>query len=348
MITARSNQPRRCVSLPSFTTSCIILVLLLTSLALPLSAQVRFQVMADKVAIQVAGKPFSMLHFGKEARKPYLHPLLTVSGGPDPVTRGFPVDPLPGDSRDHPNHRGLFIGAEEVNGQDFLDNEPSVTTPDKGAIAFQKLLEVKEGEESGTLSFLAHWIHNDGKLLLVERRTMVFYGKSKNIRMFDVDTELEAKEPITINDHQSAIIGLRLGLGFDTHYDGFAVNSAGGVNEEGVRGRRSPWLVWFGTTSGEGRVAVAMFDHPANRNYPTRWQIRDKGLMMANPFGGKIFAKFDPSAANENAACTMKPGDKLRLRYRVMIYNAGKNETRENVAAIVNTANELQKQFAKQ
>jgi hypothetical protein len=316
--------------------------------SLPLAAQVRFKVGTDSVAIQVAGKPFSMLHFGKEARKPYLHPLLSVSGGPDPVTRGFPVDPLPGDSTDHPNHRGLFIGAEEVNGQDFLDNEPSVTTPDKGTIAFQKLLEVKEGEESGTLSFLAHWINHDGKLLLVERRTMIFYSKSKNIRMFDIDTELEAKEPITINDHQSAIIGLRLGLGFDTHYDGFVVNAAGGINEEGVRGRRSPWLVWFGTTSGEGRVAVAMFDHPANLNYPCRWQVRDKGLLMANPFGGKIFAKFDPTAANENAAYTMKPGEKLRLRYRIMIYNAGKNETRENVAAIVNTANELQKQFAKQ
>jgi hypothetical protein len=316
--------------------------------SLPLAAQVRFKVGTGSVAIQVAGKPFSMLHFGKEARKPYLHPLLSVSGGPDPVTRGFPVDPLPGDSTDHPNHRGLFIGAEEVNGQDFLDNEPSVTTPDKGTIAFQKLLEVKEGEESGTLSFLAHWINHDGKLLLVERRTMIFYSKSKNIRMFDIDTELEAKEPITINDHQSAIIGLRLGLGFDTHYDGFVVNAAGGINEEGVRGRRSPWLVWFGTTSGEGRVAVAMFDHPANLNYPCRWQVRDKGLLMANPFGGKIFAKFDPTAANENAAYTMKPGEKLRLRYRIMIYNAGKNETRENVAAIVNTANELQKQFAKQ
>ncbi len=275
----------------------VVLVFLLF-LSVPLSAQVRFNVLKDSVAIQIAGKPFSMLHFGQEARKPYLHPLLTVSGGPDPVTRGYPVDPLPGDSRNHPNHRGLFIGAEEVNGQDFLDNEPNVKTPDKGTIAFQKLLEVKEGEESGTLSFLAHWIHNNGTLLLVERRTMIFYGKNKNVRMFDIDTELEAKESITINDHQSAFLALRLGLGFDTHYDGFVVNSSGGVNEEGVRGRRSPWLVYFGTTSGEGRVAVAIFDHPGNLNYPSRWQVRDYGLMMANPFGGKIFAKFDPSAAN--------------------------------------------------
>jgi len=220
--------------------------------------------------------------------------------------------------------------------------------PPKGTIQFIKLTETTEGKESGTLSFLAHWISHDGKLWIIEHRKMIFYGKDKNVRMFDIDTELEAAEPVTITDHQSAIIGIRLGLGFDTHYDGFVVNAAGGVNEEGVRGRHSPWLVWIGSTSGEGRVGVAMFDHPENLNYPCRWQVRDKGLLMANPFGGKIFAKFDPSASKENATFKMKKGDKLRLRYRVLIYNAGKNEVREDAAKIVSKFNELQKEYAKQ
>ena len=154
------------------------------------------------------------------------------------MTRGFPVDPLPGDSTDHPNHRGLYIGAEEVNGQDFLDNEANDPAPGKGTIKFEKLTEVTEGEERGTLSQLAHWISQEGILWITERRKMIFYGKVANVRKFDIDTELEAVEPVTINDHQSAIIGLRLGLGFDTHYYGFVVNAAGGVNEAGVRGRR--------------------------------------------------------------------------------------------------------------
>jgi hypothetical protein len=67
-------------------------------------------------------------------------------------------------------------------------------------------------------------------LWLTERRKMIFHGKLANVRMFDIDTELEAAEPVTTNDHQSAIIGLRLGLGFDTHYDGCIVNAAAGVN----------------------------------------------------------------------------------------------------------------------
>ena len=41
----------------------------------------------------------------------------------------------------------------------------------------------------------------------------------------------------------------------------------------------------------------------------------------------------------------MKRGDKLRLRYRVLIYNAGKNEA---VGAIVARMNAAQKEFARQ
>jgi hypothetical protein len=290
-------------------------------LSLPIAAQVRFAVGTDSVAIRINGKPFSVLHFGKEARKPYLHPLLTASG--NAITRGFPVDPLPGDSIDHPNHRGFAIGGEEINGQDFWDNELSDAAPDKGTIAFQKVTDVKEGDERGTLSLLAHWISHEGKLWLIEHCTMTFYSKPADVRMFDVDFELEANEPVTFNDQQSAIMGLRLALPFDTHYDGKLVNAAGGVNEAGVRGRHSPWIDWTAQLNSGEKVGVAVFDHPANLNYPTRWQVRDKGYLMANPFGGKIFEKFDPTASGENAQVTLKRGDKVRLRYRIVIHPAG-------------------------
>jgi hypothetical protein len=283
---------------------------------------VRFVEKRDGVDIQVNGKPFSFLHFGKEAGKPYLHPLLTVSGGPDPVTRAFPVDPLPGDSTDSPHHRGLTIGAESVNGQDFWRNDPSSPGPGRGTIAFEELTGIEDGDDRGTISMRAHWVSAEGQLWLVERRTMTFYTKPLDMRTFDVDLELEAVEPVAFNDQRSAIIGLRLALPFDSHYDGWATNAAGGVREAEVRGRRSPWLVWVGVTAGGQRMGVAVFDHPSNLNHPTRWEVQDKAFLMANPFGGRVFAPFDPTAAREDGAYTMKRGDALRLRYRVVIYPA--------------------------
>jgi hypothetical protein len=318
--------------------------LAVVTLSVPVHGQVRFETKAHGVLVEVNGKPFTALHFGNRTGKPYLHPLLTISGGPDPVTRAFPVDPLPGDSTDHPNHRGLAVGAEMVNGEDFWDNEPESRGPGrgKGTIEFQEILDASGGDERGTLAILTHWIDSTGKRLITERRRMIFHAKPTTQRTLDIDIELEANEPITFADHQSAIIGLRLALPFDTHYDGWVANASGATNEAGVRGRRSPWLVWTGITSGGQRMGVALLDHPANLNHPTRWQVRDKGYLMANPFGGRIFQQFDPSAAGENAEYTMKPGDKLRLRYRLLIYASEKE-----VPQTVGKVGDLFKEFAR-
>jgi len=297
---------------------------------LPLPAQVHFDVGADNVAVQVNGKPFTVLHFGKNEHKPFLHPLLTPSG--KNILRGFPVAPLPGESTDRPHQRGMWIGSEGVGGpsgkEDFWENDPLYPQEHKGIIAFQKLLSANGGDDRGALSLEAHWISSDGKLWLVEQRTMTFYSKPADCRMFDVDIDLQAKEHVTFEDVQDAILGLRLALPFDDHYGGKVVSAAGAVGEEGTRGRRSPWLEWTAdlnpreyqtTPHGEGeKIGVAVFDHPSNLNYPARWQVRSFGDFSVNPFAGQIFEKFDKTA--QKAEHEMKPGDKIHLRYRVLIH----------------------------
>lgn len=301
-------------------------------LSLPLAAQVRFAVMTNSVAIQVNGKPFSVLHFGKEEHKPFLHPLMTPSG--KNILRGFPVSPLPGDSTDRPHQRGVWMGTEGLKGpagiEDFWENDPLYPQAHKGAIVFQELTGATDGHDRGVLSFVSHWISNEGQLWVVDRRKMTFYSKPADCRMLDIDIELEAKEPVTFEDVQDGVLALRLALPFDVHYDGKVVNAEGGVNEEGTRGRRSAWLDWTGnldpkeyqtTPHGHGEnVGVAVFDHPSNVNYPSRWQVKDFGDFSVNPFAGQIFQKFDKTA--QKADYTMKRGDKLHLRYRILIHPA--------------------------
>jgi len=96
----------------------------LSLLALPALAlaQVKLTQSPDKISVEIDGKPFSDFFIGKDARKPYLHPLRTADG--KIITRHYPMENVKGESHDHPHHRGLWFTHGDVNGLDFWSNEP--------------------------------------------------------------------------------------------------------------------------------------------------------------------------------------------------------------------------------
>jgi len=58
-----------------------------------LSAQVKFTHEKDRVIVTIDTRPFGTLYFGKEANKPFFHPLTTPTV--IAVTRAYPVDKSP-------------------------------------------------------------------------------------------------------------------------------------------------------------------------------------------------------------------------------------------------------------
>ncbi len=298
-------------------------------LSVPLVAQVHFERKADRVDVQINGKPFTTLFYGKDVGKPFLHPLISASG--KTVTRGFPQDPLPGDSVDRPHLRGVIIGVEKLatasgGVQDFWENDPApfYRKRIKGNIVLQEV-NTTDGADHGTLSLVANWISKQGQLWIIERRTMTFYTKPVDSRMFDIDLSLEAvNEEVTFLDDKDVILGIRLGLPFDTHYDGRLVNAIGKMNEAGARGQRAPWVDWVGDVQGE-KIGVAVFDHPSNPHYPNRWHIRDFGQINVGPVGGRVYQEYasaDEKVYREDWTIKLKKGDKLNLKYRILIHPA--------------------------
>jgi hypothetical protein len=96
-------------------------ILFFFAASLCLSAQVRFS--SEDVAVNIDGKPFTIFHYGTEAWKPFLAPLRSASG--KIVTRRFPMETVPDESRDHLHHRGLWFSYDDVNGVKFWENDPS-------------------------------------------------------------------------------------------------------------------------------------------------------------------------------------------------------------------------------
>jgi hypothetical protein len=289
------------------------LLLLGTVVAASLSAQVQFTHEKERVIVSIDTRPFGTLYFGKEANKPFFYPLTTPTG--IAVTRAYPVDKSPEpEPTDHPHQKGLWMGAERLSGMDFWENDKSYTRPRMGKIVFKDLSKLEPGAAQGELRFLADWINPEGVPVITENRSMTFYAARRAAHVLDVDLTLTALVPITFEDHQDAVIGMRLRPAFDEMNGGIAINAEGLRGEKDARGKASRYLLWK-TTIDKAPVGVAILDHPENYNAPARWHLRSFGFFTANPFARQVFDEKAPSAAK-----SLRAGESLRLRYRVLVY----------------------------
>ncbi len=272
------------------------------------TAQVRFA--PDSIAVNIDGKPFTTFHYGRNANKPFLAPLRSASG--KIVTRGFPMENLPGESRDHLHHRGLWFSYDDVNGIKFWENDPTYKNPNIGKIVV-KDAKWKNGDHSGTLTATMEWRDPNGKVLLTENRDMVFYSDPK-VRTIDFVIALTAAVDVTFGDTKEGAFAIRLAEPFTAKRGGTMVDADKRTTMANIWGKRSDWVDYSAEIDGE-RIGVAIFDHPQNPGHPTRWHARDYGLFALNPFGQHAF---DPST--EESHMKLAAGKKLVFRWRVVIH----------------------------
>ena len=300
------------------------------SLALPALAEVRITQATDRISVDIDGKPFTALFVGPEVAKPYLFPLRAASG--TPVTRGFPLDESPGDSKDHPHHRGLTFAHADLNGNNFWANEafnPGV----KGKIVLQKVNRIESGRKSGSLEAVFVWMDSKGVKLVTDTRKMTFHSHPR-LRIIDYDILLKAIETARFGDTHEGSFGVRVAAWLEEPAPkyvplakgqearptepprtGRISDAEGRETEAQVRGKRANWADYSGELKGE-KLGIAILDHPSNPRYPTYWHTRGYGMFAAN-----IFAVGDlGNDKTRDGSLTLKPGEELRFRYRVVIH----------------------------
>ncbi len=286
--------------------------------AASVSAQVELKAVGtDRVSISINGQPFSDFYIGSAYPKPFLAPLRSATGLI--VSRRYPIENVEGESRDHPHHRGLFIGYGDVNNINFWENErDSKTSPgnpaEKGPVVLHSLGEVTSGKKSGSLAATFEWQAPARGDVLEERRVMTFYA-DRDLRTVDVDATLTAKTDVKFGDTKEGFFAIRIADSMTEKNGGMMTNSEGAQTERNVWGKRADWVDYDGTVDGQ-KVGIVIFDDPENFNHPPRWHSRAYGLFAVNPFGLK---DFDPKAAGQGGRA-LKTGDALRFRYRVIVH----------------------------
>lgn len=281
-------------------------------LALPLCAQVKFTQGKDRVAVEIDGKPYADFFLSADGNKPYVYPLRTASG--ILVTRHFPMEEFPGETKDHPHHRGMFFAHGEVNGYNFWATEASVKNPKQARMALKKAAEAKGGKKSGSVTAVFDGLDPQGKPIMTETRTITFYSDPK-LRIIDYEDKIDAIDTLKFGDTKEGTFGIRLATPLSEARTGKMVNAEGLETEKNVWGKRSPWVDYFGQVDGE-TVGIAIMDHPSNPRHPTYWHARAYGLFAANIFGVRDFT----GDKTQDGTLTLDAGQSLRFRYRVVIH----------------------------
>src|SRR5215471_7414674 len=81
-----------------------------------------------RVDVTIDGQPFTSYIWPEKLAKPVLFPLRTAKG--TIITRGYPLEPRPGERVDHPHQVGLWLDYESVNGIDFWNNSEAIKPRD--------------------------------------------------------------------------------------------------------------------------------------------------------------------------------------------------------------------------
>ncbi len=218
------------------------------------------------IDVLIGGQPFTTYFFGAEAPKPYLHPLRSAQG--TIVTRGFPmIKDIPGESMDHPHHRGLYFAHGDINGVDFWGEidptqaqqtakgvfYPSEGLP-KGRTVFVKLEEMKGGAEAGTVKALFHLVGPDGQVMGNETQAYTFRGEA-SARIIDCEFAIQALDrPLKLGDTKEGTFAIRLVKALEEP-SGHMLNSEGAVGEKEIWGKRANWVDYSGTVGGRSSAS---------------------------------------------------------------------------------------------
>ncbi|MGD8780221.1 MAG: PmoA family protein [Ignavibacteria bacterium] len=272
-------------------------------------------------------------------KKTVLYPINAANGAT--ITRGFPINPRPGERVDHPHHIGSWLNYGDVNGLDFWNNSdaiPPERESEMGTIRNESIVDIKSGKGKGELITASNWLAPEGTVLLKDTTHFIFYA-GDGVRIIDRVIKLTAlDEPVVFKDNKEGMIAIRVARQLELPSDqpvmlsdshgkqtnvpvmdnkGVSGNylSSEGIEGESVWGKRARWVALSGTVDTKD-VTVVIFDNPGNVGFPTYWHARGYGLFAANPLGQAVF-----SNGEEKLNFSLAEGNSVTFKYRILILN---------------------------
>ena len=294
------------------------------------SAEVTAEPSDGGVIVKINGQLFAEYLKGPK-HQPCVWPIIGPTG--KPMTRAYPIGPeVSGESDDHPHHHSLWFTHGEVNGLDFWTGRSSgqvrgrETRAQRGGnqgsrIVHRDFVEVTNNGSQAKIVARNDWMNDDEKVCQDER--MLVFSTDGDNRWIDFTVTVKATEgDVTFGDTKEGSFAIRVPdtMKVDAKLGGRIVNREGLTNDD-AWGMPSRWVDYSGPVDGE-TVGIAMLSHPKSFRPVCRWHVRTYGLFAANPFGQRDF----PEPGLKQGEVTVRKGDDLTLRYRVLFHRGDEKQ----------------------
>jgi hypothetical protein len=169
-----------------------------------------------RVDVTVDGKPFTSYAWPERLAKPVLYPIRTARG--TVVTRGFPLDPRPGERVDHPHQVGLWFNFGDANGVDFWGNSEAIPPAERakmGVVRHRAIVATRGRPGRGELEVRMDWVFPGAAASLEEETRFVFRADAASRTIDRLATLLAKGGKVTFRDTKEGMLGLRVARGLE-------------------------------------------------------------------------------------------------------------------------------------
>lgn len=248
----------------------------------------------DQVVISVDGTAFTCYKFATSQKYPYFWPVNGPASGSSITTET---------SEPYPHHHSLFFGCDRVSGGNYWQDVNR-----RGQILSEGPKIVEGSGNQVVLTDECLWKQPGKDPVMRDTRRIVVTAPNDKLRLIDFAITLESLTDVVIEKSNHALFSARVVPELSVKSGGTLVNAEGQTGEDGTWGKPSAWCDYSGTRNGVAE-GIAIFQHPENRWFPSRWFTRDYGFFSPTPMQWL-----------ENDRLDLPKGEKLTLRYRVVVH----------------------------
>jgi hypothetical protein len=284
---------------PLLTGWLFLLFLTLQSTAQP---KVTAEKTGDKIEFRVDGNLFTAYVLSEFEKYPFFFPVNGPSNASVTSMR----------NANYPHHSSLFFGCDRVNGGNYWQEGL-----ERGQIISLRADILASGADKAVVENECIWKRPGADAPIKDKRTITVSAPSTTSFQIDFAIQLEMLQDVQIERTNHSLFSGRMDPDLAVINKGTLVNAEGDSGEKETFGKRSAWMDYSGKRMGKTE-GMAILQHPTNTWFPAPWFTRDYGFFSPTPM-------YWPE---EEEGTSLKKGEIIHLRYRVIVHEGDSREAR--------------------